>query len=323
MRRLFNIILKPFIFLVGIILYPLNKKNYEIVYQSYIVVYCISSGFISLLLSKIIKIFSSNKSQTFNPQTQNVSQYIDEYGYKVLNEEYDNLKVDNLFDLTNRLKCTSKNDSSSSKFFFKDQDNKFPTYSYSENELLCEKSVLDTVVDNQFVEIARSYFECPPILTSVNMWWSTDYLKKANEDAAQMFHFDLDRIKWLKIFIYLTDVGENNGPHVYIEKTHKPFSKPYKFMTRGYQRISDEEIYSSYPKNRIKTLLGKRGTVIIGDTSCYHKGLAPISGNRLIFEFELSNSLFGGLFNNNTLVLRQNKNFLSYKKKYPNLFQRY
>ena len=49
--------------------------------------------------------------------------------------------------------------------------------------------------------------------------------KKADSEAAQMFHFDLDRIKWLKFFIYLTDVKINSGPHVYVSGTHKPFSK--------------------------------------------------------------------------------------------------
>ena len=133
--------------------------------------------------------------------------------------------------------------------------------------------------------------------------------KKADSEAAQMFHFDLDRIKWLKFFIYLTDVNINSGPHVYVSGTHKPFSKPYKFMLRGYKRILDEEINNSYEQSRINTICGDKGTIIIGDTSCYHKGLPPLNGNRLIFEFELSNSSFGGVDYEKNLFSKKMKIF--------------
>ena len=59
------------------------------------------------------------------------------------------------------------------------------------------------------------------------MWWSS----KSNFNdpkSAQEFHFDLDSIKWLKFFIYLTDVEANTGPHIYVKGTHnskKRFNK--------------------------------------------------------------------------------------------------
>ena len=59
------------------------------------------------------------------------------------------------------------------------------------------------------------------------------------EIEAQLYHFDLDRPKWLKFFIYLNDVENiSHGPHLFIEKTHKLFSKPYKILIKRYQRIS-------------------------------------------------------------------------------------
>ena len=44
---------------------------------------------------------------------------------------------------------------------------------------------------------------------------------KVDEHAAQMFHFDMDRPKWLKFFIYINDVNEKNGPHFFIPKLIK------------------------------------------------------------------------------------------------------
>ena len=37
----------------------------------------------------------------------------------------------------------------------------------------------------------------------------------------------------------------------------------------------------------------KKGTLIIGDTSCFHKGEKPKTKERLIFECTFSNDLFG------------------------------
>ena len=58
-------------------------------------------------------------------------------------------------------------------------------------------------------------------------------------NKAQLYHFDLDRPKWLKFFIYLNDVENlDHGPHSYIKNTHKVFAKPYKILIKRYQRIS-------------------------------------------------------------------------------------
>ena len=65
------------------------------------------------------------------------------------------------------------------------------------------------------------------------MWWSS----KSNFNdpkSAQEFHFDLDSIKWLKFFIYLTDVEANTGPHIYVKGTH---NSKKDLIKQGYVRI--------------------------------------------------------------------------------------
>ena len=61
----------------------------------------------------------------------------------------------------------------------------------------------------------------------------------------------------------------------------------------GYNRLSDEQINDYYSKNNIKKILGKKGTMFIGDTSCYHRGHPPIIKDRLLLVIEFSNSMFG------------------------------
>ena len=76
---------------------------------------------------------------------------------------------------------------------------------------------------------------------------------------------------WLKLFVYITDVGPDNGPHVYIRGSHKPgLSQTREFRARGYQRIEDDEIASEFGARSLIEITGKRGTVFMADTRGFH-----------------------------------------------------
>ena len=147
-------------------------------------------------------------------------------------------------------------------------------------------------MDPVLINIAGEYLGAEPIFDFIAMWWSTDS-KNKNEDAAQEYHFDLDRPKWIKIFIYLTDVNNDNGPHCYISGSHKIGNKPQEILDKGYVRISDKELLKFYNKNDFKEVTGPAGTITFGDTLCWHKGKPFIRGERLILQLEYTSSLFG------------------------------
>ena len=125
------------------------------------------------------------------------------------------------------------------------------------------------------------------------MWILNDYLKNNSEEAAQFFHFDLERVKWLKVFIYLDDVDKYKAPHTYIEGSHINNTKPEELLKKGYKRIKDSEVSKYYKTNKIKSIIGKAGTIIIGDTKCWHKGGNIKKGKRTILQLEFASSLFG------------------------------
>ncbi|MCC7460196.1 MAG: phytanoyl-CoA dioxygenase family protein [Proteobacteria bacterium] len=104
-----------------------------------------------------------------------------------------------------------------------------------------------------------------------------------------MFHFDMDRIKFLKFFLYLTDVTPQNGPHCYVEKSHR--NLPTELRRDG--RFKDEEIIRSFGKDSVLELCAPKGTLFAIDTRGLHKGIPLESGNRLIFQIEFANSMFG------------------------------
>ncbi len=112
--------------------------------------------------------------------------------------------------------------------------------------------------------------------------------EKLNADA-MLFHFDKDRIAWLKCFIYLDDVSADNGPHCYVPGSNK--NRSGALLHDG--RFSDEEIEQYYGHDSIKTITGEAGSIIFGDTHCIHKGNVVNTGKRRLLQLEYCNSLFG------------------------------
>jgi hypothetical protein len=146
-----------------------------------------------------------------------------------------------------------------------------------------------------FLKIAESFLGVPPRLDSVTSWrtfpLSSDL--SPSSKGAQLFHYDLDRLSWIKIFIYLTDVDENSGPHWYVEGSHIPEKKRSNILKRGYVRVEDEELEFVYGKNKIKKVTGSAGTILYGNTLAFHKGESPRSSERLILELQYTANNYG------------------------------
>jgi ectoine hydroxylase-related dioxygenase (phytanoyl-CoA dioxygenase family) len=160
-------------------------------------------------------------------------------------------------------------------------------YEIPEDLIIQSGAAQRIICDQSLHEIAKQYLECEPVQDLVTMWWSTSINTEASSVAAQQFHFDSDRIKFLKLFVYLTDVDESNGPHIYIPTSHKRL--PATLRRDG--RHSDMVVKDYYQREMVVT--GKRGLVFLADTRGLHKGLPLESGQRLIFQTEYANSLFG------------------------------
>lgn len=166
-------------------------------------------------------------------------------------------------------------------------------YEFDPDHLVNNSDVQALMADPSIVAIAQAYIGSRPVLDEVNLWWSTAYETRPDASAAQLYHFDMDRIRWLKFFIYLTDVGPDNGPHCFVSGSHRTGGIPERFLSRGYARLQDSEVRTEYPADAFIDFMGSIGTIIAEDTRGLHKGRPVISGDRLVLEFEFSNSLFG------------------------------
>jgi ectoine hydroxylase-related dioxygenase (phytanoyl-CoA dioxygenase family) len=113
-------------------------------------------------------------------------------------------------------------------------------------------------------------------------WWSiaTD----GPAEHAQLFHRDKDDWRFVKLFVYLTDVDDQSGPHVYVPGSHRPLRGEFS----GQRRYQDEEVEREYGKDATRLFTGARGTAFLENTYGLHKGLPPRRGERLIFQVTYS-----------------------------------
>jgi hypothetical protein len=160
---------------------------------------------------------------------------------------------------------------------------------YSPSTILAAPHVKELIENPFFQEVAAAYLGCQPIFTNVWAWWSIPDENATEKDlnwSAQLFHFDYDWPIFIKFFIYLTDVGPDNGPFTYVIGTHE---RKHEWHDKRFEDVYIESTYGE----AVKALLGSAGDLIIADTAGYHKGQRVQQGGRLILQIEFSASLFG------------------------------
>ncbi len=194
-----------------------------------------------------------------------------------------------------------------------------PRYEFPEQDILNYPLIQQITCDQSLFVIAQKYLNCKPIQDLTAMWWSAAFSKEASSEAAQLFHFDMDRIKFIKFFFYLTDVDTHNGPHCYVRGSHK--AMPESVWRDG--RISDEDVVKSFPKNDVLEIAGPKGTIMAVDTRGLHKGKVLETGERLLLQVEFTNSLFGATYNRIDISKSGSPEIKKLMREYKHSFQRY
>jgi hypothetical protein len=193
-------------------------------------------------------------------------------------------------------------------------------FDYPAATLVKEPAIQRLLTDRSILAVAQSYLGCDPILDLVTMWWHTAASPEPSAEAAQLFHFDMDRIKWLKFFVYLTDVDDRSGPHVFVPGSHRRSGIPWRMLQKGYARLSDDEVQAYYGPDGLRRFTGPRGTVIAEDTRGLHKGAHVLEGDRLVFQLEFVDSLFGGR-HSGVAIPNPSADLLKLHEELPSLFR--
>ena len=294
-----NYLINRIILELGILIFKIFRKTPKISLRALINLFCITNGKSNDQLHQRLKYKpSANQMENNSIFKSNSNEYVLRINEILINDGYfvlDDLLPDNFIDgilkIIEEKNCKSPNGHT---MIFSESNINSEIYRFDYNDVLNNHFVQELVCDPLFHNVAKKYFNAEPIFDFTAMWILTNFLKnKDSKEAAQFFHFDLERPKWLKIFIYLTDVDETKAPHTYIESSHLTGSKPSNLLDKGYVRIEDTEVKSFYENKKVKSIKGRRGTVFIGDTKCWHKGGNLNAGKRIILQLEFASSLFG------------------------------
>ena len=147
---------------------------------------------------------------------------------------------------------------------------------------------LDVALMDQILVAPISFFE------GRNFYLGTCNLRRSApsaqpETTTTLYHRDQNlgslaqtQNNFLKVFIYLTDVGLENGPFTYCAGSHNRVleeAQPY--------RVPDTTVATLYPNAEVR-LTGGAGTIITANTTGLHKGTKIQQGYRDMFTINYS-----------------------------------
>lgn len=200
---------------------------------------------------KVNKIVNEHISQI--PQEHNSSDedFLKENGYINLGTLFSEEEIDQIL---NEIKdvpgynyhIAANSYNRDAKVFSDDLD--WNIFSYEPAVLLQSELLLKKFTDTKILSLVQSYLGCFPTLYSMNCVWS----KYTNEEfKTQLRHRDYDDFKFISLFVFLTDIDDENGPHQYYPGTQN-----------GDEPTQDPIIVK-----------GKKGTTFLADVYGLHNGV--------------------------------------------------
>ena len=139
--------------------------------------------------------------------------------------------------------------------------------------------ILDFALSEDLMEIASNYLNTVPILYAVQLWRGKPNVIKAGSPC---FHLDGLDTSDLRIYMYLNDVSEDNGPFPILPKSA---SKKILNKTKYSGGVIADEVYDLIDSDLLNVVKGPKGTMLAGDTTqCFHYG-SRIKKERLVIIF--------------------------------------
>jgi len=324
-----------------------KNKNYETppeAYQSLIRLFCDTQGSSNDFFHDIVKL---NHPPYKLPETvkgvlgeldsaklKMISEQLAEDGFYVFEHKLDDDIIEELLEISRTQVAHVRPIEADAKTYkieeelqeiYDPNNKKGIRYDYYPDVLLSNNRVQKMLADMSLIALAQEYLGCQPVSDVLGYWIHTDFVKESNAMAATKWHFDMDRIKWMKVFFYLSDMDTDHGPHCFVKGSHKTGGIPAELLKRGYARIEDWEVEQHYKKEDILEVVGKKGTIVAVDTRGLHKGKYLLKGDRTLFQMNFSDSLFGGAFDKKAHTFPEEicEELRDTMARYPRVFAKY
>lgn len=247
--------------------------------------------------------FNSENKIIKDTDFKNINNELNTSGYFIT--KIDESVCDNLLEKIKEIKCSSR---IKNTFWCDDM-----------SDVLNISDIQNLVTDPNLLTIVQNFLGCKSILSQINYWKSIpgETSNKIKNKNAQLYHRDFDHEKWIKIFIYLNDIDEKNGPHCFVKGSQNKI-----ISNEGWGRKSDSWISENFNEEDIKCFTGKKGTVIFENTRGFHKGTHVLENERNMIQLEFSiNKQYATGYPKSINLKNPNERFLEYNNKYPYIYQ--
>jgi hypothetical protein len=124
------------------------------------------------------------------------------------------------------------------------------------------------------LDIVSAYKEGWTRLYYADNWYTVPYPGAEERVASQQWHRDPEEEHVVKMFLYVSDVGEGAGPFEYVRSSAPGGRYGHLWPWRADQsiRLLDDELAAAVaPEDRV-LCTGPAGTLILCDTSGFHRG---------------------------------------------------
>jgi hypothetical protein len=148
---------------------------------------------------------------------------------------------------------------------------------YSHRDVVDAPHLLAVANSPRVLALVEAYLGVTPVIAAMRVWWTLPDRVGAPEET-ELFHRDVDDYRFLKLFVYLTDVDEECGPHVFARASHR-----MNVLTE-IRRFSDQEVAEAVGSESLVRFTGPAGTSFLEATYGLHKGPPPIAKPRLAFQ---------------------------------------
>jgi len=266
---------------------PIRRKNGDLfIYRAVQFLHAWTNGRTSVALRHLAKIFKAPKrlppsSVLAADATTLAAHQLDELGWSILPYRLPEEDLQALREFCFSTPCYSKNPVSDQYILNPDvMRNDLPRFTWRTRDVVKVPAVQRLLKDSGMHDVAQAYLRCRPTLTLITLWLTTNY---DGEFDAHHYHYDNENPKFLKFFIYLTDVDKDTGAHVFMPRSHHPV-KPSAFKKSV--RYTDEQVWDGYGRENEKVFEAPAGTIIVEDTLGFHKGSTPKRDYRLILQLE-------------------------------------
>ncbi|WNM58240.1 hypothetical protein [Candidatus Nitrospira allomarina] len=141
--------------------------------------------------------------------------------------------------------------------------------------------LLRLMVSRPILDAVAAYLGTVPMLTGARLCWSPE-----NETAqsSQLFHFDYEDLRQVKVFINIFETKEDQGPLTFLpaDVSHQ--------VQRAIGRVRDERIYEGGGRNHEVKLIGPPESGAFLDTSrCLHYGSRCNRRDRVVLIIQFLN----------------------------------